>query len=191
MRRRMRLVASSEIFYRAASSDTDVNKRERIVEGVAVPYGVDQPINATLVERFEYGAFAKQIAAAHRTFFARSHVAHGGRVIGKAVELRESKEGLIGKWRVSETPLGDETLTLLEDGVLQGLSVGFRAKQSRKEGKVTVRVSAHLVETAVVEEPAYGDLSVVTDVREVQEISNFEKAQQILASLPVLPPRVT
>lgn len=185
-------MASSETFYRAAAkaNDVDINKRKREVEGVAVPYGVDQQITPSLVERFEKGAFKAQLSAAHRTFFTRRHLAHGGSVIGKAIELRESDEGLIGVWKISETETGDETLTLLEDGVLQGLSIGFRTKQNRRDGKVMVRTSAHLVETAVVEEPAYGDFSVVTDVREINELSNADKAAQIIAALPLLPPRV-
>ena len=180
----------TDILYRSAATDTDVRMDKREVEGIAVPYGVDQRITPDLVERFELGAFRKQVDAPHRTFFTRRHLAHGGSVIGKAISLRESREGLVGVWKISETPLGDETLTLLRDGVLTGLSIGFRPRQNRRDKGVVVRVSAHLVETAVVEEPAYGDLSVVTDVREITGLTNAEKAAQIVAGLPILPPRV-
>lgn len=183
-------MAGTEVLYRSASNDVDINESKREVEGVAVPYGVDQPITPDLTERFEFGSFSNQLSSAHRTFFTRGHLAHGGSVIGKAIELRESAEGLIGKWKISNTAIGDETLELLRDDVLKGLSIGFRTKQNRRDGKVTVRTSAHLVETAVVEEAAYGDLSVVTDVREVFELTNSEKAAQIIASLPVLPSRI-
>ncbi|ALL74272.1 hypothetical protein AD006_01140 [Pseudonocardia sp. EC080610-09] len=183
--------SGSSLLIRSAASadDVDINESKREVEGLAVPYGIDQFISQDLTERFERGAFAKQLSAAHRTFFTRKHITQGGSVIGKAVELRESAEGLVGKWKISETLIGDETLTLLRDGVLTGLSIGFRARQNRRDKGVTVRTSATLVETAVVEEPAYGDLSVVTDVREIYELTNSEKAAQILASIPALPSR--
>jgi len=124
-------------------------------------------------------------------------------VIGRAIELRDDAAGLWGAWRVSETPAGEETLTLIKDGVLDELSVGFRERQNRRLEDGTIeRVTADLVEVSIVMLGAYGRNALVSAVRELQdhhdelaarctcgavETPNAERARQIIASLPVLP----
>ena len=68
--------------------------------------------------------------------------------------------------RVAETPTGDETLALVRDGALDELSIYFRERQNRKlGGGVVARVTADLLEVAVVLEGAYGRLATVTGMR--------------------------
>ena len=176
----------------------------RTIEGIAVPYGRAQRIDSTLVEQFARGAFNHQLAAPNRVRFAREHVSLGGTLIGRAVELRDDAAGLWGAWRVSATPAGDETLTLIEDGVLDELSIGFRERQNRRLADGTIeRVKADLVEVSVVLQGAYGRGALVSAVREAQRhddvaapdctcgaASRADRARQILASLPLLPPAV-
>jgi HK97 family phage prohead protease len=167
----------------------------RTVEGIAVPYNRPQKIDATLTEQFARGAFAAQANAAHRVKFSRDHLAYGGTLIGRAVELRDDAAGLWGAFRVSATPAGEETLELLRDGVLDELSVGFRTAQDRREADGTItRVKAHLVEVSVVLEGAYGRGALVSAVREAQSNSctctaatRAAQAAQILAGLRRLP----
>jgi len=185
---------------RAASKGGD----GRTVEGIAVPYGVEQRIDDTLVEQFARGAFNAQLSAPHRVHFTRDHMAYGGSVIGKAVEFRDDSAGLWASFRVSKTATGDETLELLRDGVLDELSVGFRTRQDRRLPNGTIeRVRAHLVEVSVVLEGAYGRGALVSAVRDSQRFqdalevtqanctcgaaSRAARAAQILAGLPVLP----
>ena len=132
-----------------------------------MPYRQRQRIDATLVEMFAPGAFTHQLRAAHRVHFARDHLVLGGTLIGKTIELRDDPAGLWGSWRVSKTPVGEETLTLVADGVLDELSVGFRARKDRTEPDGTVvREKADLVEVAVVLEGAYGRGALISGVRE-------------------------
>lgn len=182
---------------RAASKGGD----GRTVEGIAVPYGRAQRIDPTLVEQFARGAFNHQLNAPHRVRFSREHMSFGGALIGRAVELRDDPAGLWGAWRVSATPAGDETLTLVEDGVLDELSIGFRERQNRRLADGTIeRVRADLVEVSVVLSGAYGRGALVSAVREVQDTldvtqatctcgaaTRAAQAAQILASLPALP----
>ncbi len=174
----------------------------RTIEGIAVPYGSPQRIDSTLVEQFARGAFNAQINAPNRVRFSREHMSLGGSLIGRAVELRDDAAGLWGAWRVSATTAGDETLTLVEDGVLDELSVGFRERQNRRLADGTIeRVRAHLVEVSLVLEGAYGRGAMVSAVREAQDTldvtqatctcgaaNRAAQAAQILAGLPVLPP---
>jgi HK97 family phage prohead protease len=169
----------------------------RTIEGIAVPYGSPQRIDATLVEQFARGAFNAQLNAPNRVRFSREHMAHGGALIGRAVELRDDAAGLWGAWRVSATPAGDETLTLVEDGVLDELSIGFRERQNRRLSDGTIeRSTAHLVEVSLVLEGAYGRGALVEAVRAqgtavpgctCGAASRAAQAAQILAGLPTLP----
>lgn len=171
----------------------------RTIVGIAVPYGTRQRIDHSLVEQFARGAFDHQIRAAHRVPFAREHMALGGTLIGKTVELRDDAAGLYGEWRVSKTAAGEETLELVRDGALTDLSIGFRERQNRRLPDGTVeRTSADLREVSVVMEGAYGANAVVAEVRQAIEhpecphcqvtTERLDRARQILAQLPVLPP---
>lgn len=172
----------------------------RTVEGIAVPYGRKQRIDASLVEQFARGAFNHQLNAPHRVKFSREHLTAGGTLIGKAIELRDDAAGLWGAWRVSATPTGDETIELVRDGVLDELSIGFRIRQDRRLADGTIeRVKADLMEVAVVLQGAYGQGALVSAVRQAQPGGSCvcgagqgrsEEVAAILASLPELPPLV-
>lgn len=174
----------------------------RTLHGIAVPYGQAQRIDERLTEQFRHGAFAKAVAAAHRVPLAREHMSHGGKLIGRLTELREDAAGLYFEARVSRTPLGDETLALLEDEALREVSIGFRPRQDARLADGTIeRVKADLRELAVVMEGAYGELATVGGVRSAvdeeepaelveDEMSRrrAEAAARVFALLPVLPP---
>lgn len=140
-----------EILSRAKGGDG------RTMYGIVVPYGKRQRINDQLEEAFRFGAAAHQVATPNRMKFAREHIKLGGVLIGRATELREDRSGLVGHLRASKTEAGDETLTLVEDGALDELSVGFHAVRSKvhPDGLVE-RVRVNILETAVVLQGAYG-----------------------------------
>jgi len=50
--------------------------------------------------------------------------------IGKAIEAREDEQGLFIKGRISDTVQGRDALTLLRDGVIKKLSIGYRIKDA-------------------------------------------------------------
>ncbi|MGE3414189.1 MAG: HK97 family phage prohead protease [Dehalococcoidia bacterium] len=187
----------AETLVRAFAPELEVRTKggQRIIEGIAVPYGRRQRISADLVEQFARGAFNAQIGAAHRVKFAREHPTMGGALIGRALELRDDAAGLWGAWRVSNTAAGDEALELARDGVLDELSVGFHARQDRRLDDGTIeRVKAHLVEVSLVMAGAYGRDALVSAVREAQgeacacgAATRAAQAAQILAGLPLLP----
>lgn len=159
----------------------------RTICGIAVPYGRPQYIDPRLTEQFARGAFNAQLRAAHRIPFMRDHGPHGGKLIGVAAELRDDAAGLYGEWRVSRTPLGDETLELVKDGALSELSIGFREGQNRKlSGGVVERATATLTEVAIVMAGAYGEAATVSAVRSTATVDRAAELAQIVAGLPVL-----
>jgi HK97 family phage prohead protease len=169
----------------------------RTIVGIAVPFGQRQRIDAGLTEQFASGAFDHQLRAANRVRFTRDHMAHGGVLIGTTTSLRNDPAGLVGEWRVSKTPTGEETLELVKDGALRDLSVGFQEVQNRRLEDGTIeRVKANLSEVSVVLEGAYGAGATVQEVRAVETLitecpqcgrkENLARAAQIIAGLPVL-----
>lgn len=72
------------------------------------------------------GAFAKSLRSkdAIDVMLLRSH--DGNKVIGKWLEIREDKKGLFCKGQIfKDVELGAETLLLMREKVLNGLSIGY------------------------------------------------------------------
>lgn len=153
--------------YRSYEPQVEVRSpSERLLCGIVVPYGVDQRIDASLVERFEKGAFAHQLRAKHRVRLLDRHSTEPAHMqLGHAKLLREDPAGLYGEFRIVEGNLGDHYLSLAREGSLRQWSIGFSPEASRMDGRTTVRTKATMFETALVPEGAYGELAAVGAVR--------------------------
>jgi len=73
------------------------------------------------------------------------------------VDLSEQPDGLHGAWRVSDTELGRDVLTLVADRVVTGLSIGFMPGDDRwsHDRSHVERITATLDHVAIVRVPAY------------------------------------
>jgi HK97 family phage prohead protease len=138
----------------------------RTVTGILVPYGREQQITPTMREMIRRGAAIHQINTPRRMKFAREHLKFGGTLIGRAHELRDDAAGLWGALRAAPTPAGDEALTLVEEGALDELSIGFRAVRDKHHADGLIeRVRIDVMETALVVQGAYGRAARVTGLR--------------------------
>jgi len=104
------------------------------------------------------------------------------RSVGKAITFHPNRaEGLVAEVKISATPLGDETLTLAEDGVLDA-SAGFRPMpggESWHERNTLRRIhKAWLGHIALCPDPAFEGARVLA-VR--------SGPAAVLDELPVLP----
>jgi HK97 family phage prohead protease len=153
--------------YRKISPDLELRSgSKRLLCGIVVPYGVDQRISESLVERFEAGAFTHQFRAAHRVRLLNEHSNVPGHLpLGHAVEFRDDRAGLYGEYRVVDSPMGDHFLALAREGSLREWSIGFINDQQRMDGRTVVYTRATLFETALVSQGAYGELAAVGAVR--------------------------
>lgn len=201
------------LLYRGLEDWTDLEIRvkgdEGVVEGIAVPWDRPTKVGYDLVEEFARGAFDAQIRRPQSVFLARGHMPMGGTPIGRLTDMRNDTEGLWVSAKVSRTAVGEETLTLLRDRVLDRFSVGFvegknTFRQDAKLGMVTRRLTAGLREVAIVPNPAYPDAKVLavrgevcptcgggTAEREAPEASEEERRLEAFLSdarLAVLPP---
>ena len=137
--------------------DTD----QRTITGLAVPYDQEIAIANNTYERFAPGAI--QSIEDVKLFWNHDEP------IGKVVEGRETEAGFEITAYISETPRGEEILTLLRDGVLNKFSVGFIPVENERNDNVVVRTLVDLKEVSVVPFPAYSGANI-SEVREEIEV---------------------
>lgn len=155
------------------SNVTGVNYAQRIIEVVAVPYEQTAMVEyrgEVWNEMFMRGSFDGIEKRPNRVRANRDH--DDKLLVGKAVKFWPSRqEGLVAELRMSQTPLGDETLALANDDVL-GVSVGFAARgrdQEFDKRSMTRRVrKAFLDHVAFTPTPAYAGAGVLAVRSSVQ-----------------------
>lgn len=147
---------------------------QRTLGGCCVPYGVvatvsDDGVNAYR-EMFAPGALTRSIAAAGAGRIPLKY-RHGEGLldtVGRATQLdeRDDPPGLWGMFRVFDGLVGDQALTLVDEGMLTGLSVqGVPLKSRRNAEGVVVRERLHLTEISLCEEAAYIDAALEPALR--------------------------
>jgi phage head maturation protease len=120
----------------------DVSFPERMIEVLAAPYGQEAIVEyrgqlwRETIERGAFDGIEKRPEKFHVKVFRDHedgpHLRGTGRsgLIGKVVSFSpEPPEGLLARAKIAKTPLGDDTLTLAQEGVL-GVSVGFGVRGS-------------------------------------------------------------
>lgn len=107
----------TELQVEAQLLEFDEDKRELHV--LVVPWDTDVDKDGA-VHRFARGSF-KDIDPARVKLRSR----HQDPPTGKAIELWDEDDGQHARFKVSKTAAGDEQLTLVKDGVEDGISVGF------------------------------------------------------------------
>jgi HK97 family phage prohead protease len=106
------------------------------------------------------GAFAASIAERPTKFLYEHHTP-----IGKQLELRETDEGLYGRWSVVDTVVGTDAYKLAKAGVLDSLSIGYIPLEWELRGDgVRVLQAIDLYEVSAVALPA-NENAVITAVK--------------------------
>jgi len=148
----------SEIETREFEARADL--QERTITGIAVPFDQDASIGGVYNERFARGAIDSVEDV--KLFYGHEEP------IGKIISGRDAELGFEITAKVSDTPRGNEVLTLMRDGVLNKFSVGFIPVESDKDGSTITRTKVSLKEVSVVPFPAYSG-ATITEVREELE----------------------
>lgn len=117
----------NELRYRTAQL-LDVSYPERTIEVVVMPYETPTVVHdrgrSAVTEIVSRGAFDGIEKRSNRVTVNRDHDVR--RTIGRAIAFHPSRqEGLVSEIRISRTELGDETLELASDGILDA-SAGYR-----------------------------------------------------------------
>lgn len=148
----------------------------RTVDVRIVPYGISAEVSddgrTFYREEWDSHAFDDQLVAGHRLKVLLNFEHQRGiqNIVGKGVELRSMPDGLHGTFRMSETQDGDKALELVNDGILDSVSLEAYAKKSvRTVDGVLRRVKAHLHNVALCRTPAFADAKVLAVREDVQE----------------------
>jgi HK97 family phage prohead protease len=152
--------------YRSAET-LEVRFPDRTIEVIAVPYDEETvvPYRGTLVvESIAPGAFAGIERRANRIKVNRDHDVQ--RPVGRATAIHPTRpEGLVAELRISQGALGDETLQLAADGVLDAsvCFAPFPGCEQWSPDKRTRRITkGWLSHIAMTSDPAYDGAQVLT-----------------------------
>jgi HK97 family phage prohead protease len=142
-----------------------------IISGTAMKYGVNIPRGPRLFERVEPGTFKAQLSAPNRVTVLWQH--DGDAPIGRATSLKDVGDELRFEALISQhadIPEARKALALLDEGVIDEVSVGFEwgtwhEERDDEAGTFTiVHTKARLREFSVVTFGALGQDATVKSV---------------------------
>lgn len=140
----------------AQTFEVDVEKR--VIRGLAVPYGGKIAKSGGKRYRFRQGSLTYSDLSRVKLW-----VNHNGEhAVGVMFEADDRPDGMYAAWRIARTPEGDKALTLAEDKVQDGLSVGLGdggRYELARDGVFDV-ISAPWRETSLTSAPAFDDARV-------------------------------
>lgn len=163
-----------QLEYREATQ-IGVSFQKRTIDLIVMPYEEETVVmhdGRMIREVVARGAFDGIEKRPRRVKVNRDHDV--AKVVGQAVTFHPSRqEGLVAECRISKIPLGDDTLELARDGLLDA-SAGFLPLQNRSTGELMEEwphrdyrrlLGVWLGHIAMVPEPAYQGAKVLA-VRE-------------------------
>lgn len=157
-----------------------VNHPQRIIELIVAPYEQEalvQHQGRMIKEIFSRGAYDGIERRANRVRVNRDHDVK--RTVGRALVFHPSREeGLVAEIRIARTDLGDETLALAEEGILDA-SAGYLPMPDGEvwETRNRVRVTrAWLGHIAMTPDPAFESARVL-EVRHAPERGQVERVE--------------
>lgn len=144
------------------------NEAQGIVEGYASTFDNEDLVGDVIMR----GAFKKTIKENKNVKMYYNHEMFYRPPIGKWNELQENEKGLLAAGKISQTSQGKDIFTLLKDGVLDKMSIGYEVIKENIDRDKGIRYikELRLYEISIVDYPANPE-AVVTSVkgREEQE----------------------
>ena len=163
----------AELFVREVEA-TKTAGRFTYLEGRAVPYDTWADVGMFL-ESHARSSFktSTTAGAGKRLPLLFDHQKHA-MPIGSADSWTDSADGLLGVWRLNDSPLAQEAAQRAQDGDLLGLSIGFAPIRTKIDAvddwnpmlgpdhkdRVT-RLESRLVEVSLTPVPAFADAEVM------------------------------
>jgi len=131
----------------------------RSISGVAVTYDETATVNDGTKVRFLQGSLP--VTGRDPKLYMQHD---SNQIVGKVVERVDTPQGMMFTAKISATRLGDEALTLANDGVIDAVSVGVTpTKFSYDEQGVMIVEAANWSELSLVSEGAFSG-AIITDV---------------------------
>ncbi len=146
----------TQITVDAAAAD---DKPSRSISGIAVTYDETATVNDGTQVRFLQGSLP--VTGRDPKLYMQHD---SNQIVGKVVERVDTAEGMMFTAKISATRLGDEALTLANDGVIDAVSVGVTpTKFSYDDKGVMIVEAATWSELSLVSEGAFSG-AVITEV---------------------------
>lgn len=137
-----------------AAFEVDVEKRT--IRGLLVPYGVKARSGG---QWWQFSKGSLKWSAIDRVKLWIQH--DPTRAVGVAFELDDRDDGLYGALKVARGPEGDRALTMAEDGVWDGFSIGIApGGKFRTRAGVNHAIEAPLMEVSLTPAPSFDDARV-------------------------------
>ena len=163
----------------------------RSISGVAVTYDETATVNDGTKVRFLQGSLP--VTGRDPKIYMQHD---SNQIVGKVVERVDTPQGMMFTAKISATRLGDEALTLANDGVIDAVSVGVTpTKFSYDEEGVMIVEAATWQELSLVSEGAFSG-AVITEVAasapdevaegipETELTSAIQSEQQVMQFVP-------
>lgn len=186
---------NQEVHHRsfALTRDATATDDGRTLTIRAVPWETEAIIGRDTVELFDPHSFDAQLRAAGRLKLTLGHPRPGDlltdSLIGTLTKMESRPDGLHVQARVATSKAATEALTLINDEVLDEVSIGFidiRTERA-KRGTTTVlrRMAARLDHLALVGAGAYGEGAKILAVREEPTGPSLSDLRETCARLGV------
>lgn len=166
-------VIDGKVIHREFAVDLEASGDGRTLDLRVVPYNVvarvaDPPDYLPYDEVWLPGVFEKQRNAANRLLVNFEHEGGISGVVGRGVEYRDSDQAMEASVRMLNAQDADKALELVNEGVLDGVSLEATPLKSIREDGVVKRVKAHLINIALCRRPAFEGAQVLA-VREAPD----------------------
>ncbi len=160
---------------KALVTEFKVDRQKRMIEGYASTFGNRDLVNDVVTR----GAYKNTLARVGKIKAMRDHK----HPIGTLSHAEEDSTGLFVRKAISDTPLGQETVTLVEDGVLDAMSIGYETVKSNYElhtdgQRARMLKELKLREVSIVTFPA-NEAALITGVKSLADLE--ELVQEIKA----------
>jgi hypothetical protein len=154
---------------KAFVTEFKVDRQKRVIEGYASTFGNRDLVNDVVLP----GAYKHTLARVGKIKALRDHK----HPIGKLSYAEEDSTGLFVRKDISDTPLGNETVTLVEDGVLDAMSIGYETIRSdyatHSDGrKARMLKELKLHEVSIVTFPA-NEAALITGVKSLADLDDL------------------
>jgi len=149
----------------------ELKAKDNMVEGYGARFGNEDSYGDVI----DAGAFAASLSR-RKPKMLREHAPN--KLIGVWDEVSEDRKGLRVKGRFADTPLGQETRSLVQIGALDGLSIGYRTVKSEARGNVRALQELDLWEVSLVTFPANEEARV--DAAKAMSLGDFTPFKRLI-----------
>ena len=142
----------------------------RKIAGVAITYN-DLAKLPWGLERIAAGAFGDVKSLDVIMNLQHNRAMPLARTTGGGLQLQDDDDALRVEAELPATRMADDALTMVQSGVLRGLSIEFKATNEHRQGNVRVIDRARLVGVSLVDTPAYPRSMVEARMKQMDRYS--------------------